>query len=368
METSVLTAFDLLSNPVIVASESGKPLFVNRSLRKLLPEHSSGSLLTYKPELHEIRTLGSRLPVQEKIDIQYPLESNWYIWTVSKAESGEIIAVGTDVTEKKRLELVQQDLRLQQKAERKEFISSLKYAQNIQAAILPDVARIRKYFQGAFVFYEPRDIVSGDFYWFYRKGDYVFIAVADCTGHGVPGAMMSMMGYSFLDNVVRRQEEVLQCSEILHEVDHEIQVVLNQHNNGARDGMDISLMRIHLKTLELQFAGAMKAGYVVRNGVLRELSASKYPLGFFDHVEKKFENTHMQLETGDNIYLFTDGITDQFGGESDKKFNKKRFKELMAFLSELPSEEQSSYLEYVFRNWKQRTQQTDDVTVLGIIV
>lgn len=375
MDLLTQNVFDQLSNPVVVASESGQLIFANAAVIKLIGQEGgvkiSGRIV--RAYLNDIQTVTRQLALEASDNdrLEFPIrhagELRWILWSVSKSEQGDWIGIGTDITENRLKELESQRANKLLAFEQEEVRSSIQYAQRIQEAILPDVSRLERYFQGAFVYYQPRDIVSGDFYWMTRKDNYVFVAVADCTGHGVPGAMVSMMGYSFLDNVVRKRG-VLSCGEILKEVDNEIQVVLNQHNNGARDGMDISLVRINLETLELQFAGAMRAGYVLREDVLLELQASKYPLGFFDHIVKNFENTEMRLKSGDHLFLFTDGVVDQFGGELDKKFNKKRFKEVLTFLGELPSDEQGAYIDYIFQNWKQQTEQTDDVTVLGIAI
>jgi len=374
MDFPALNVFNQLTNPVVIASPEGKLVFANDAVRNLIllsnEKPDTGLFRTY---LKNIRAITHQLATDalQNDRLEFPLrykdEVRWILWSVSRSEDGDWIGVGTDVTEKRLRELEARHKNKELAYQQREVISSIQYAQRIQEAILPDISRLEKYFQGAFVYYQPRDIVSGDFYWTARKENFMFIAVADCTGHGVPGAMMSMMGYSFLDNAVRKRG-LTTCSEILTEVDNEIQVVLNQNNNEARDGMDISLVRIDLTSLQLQFAGAMRAGYILRDDVLLELPASKYPLGFFDHIEKVFTNQDFQLKAGDNLFLFTDGVVDQFGGENDKKFNKKRFKEVLGFLGQLPSEEQGQYVEYVFQNWKQQTEQTDDVTVLGITI
>lgn len=366
-----------LQNLVVVASPTGQLKYVNKYTYDLLGlGYNRSNLFEHRYYLQNARSITNQIIVEverpEKNQVERAFktvngQTRWIMWNVSRSADGNYVGIGYDITEKKlaELELQRQALLLQQ--QQKEVVSSIQYAQNIQEAILPDVKRLETYFKGVFVFYKPRDFVSGDFYWTARREKYLFIAVADCTGHGVPGAMMAVMGNSFLNNAVKKHG-INDCDRILQEVDHEIQVVLNQKNKMARDGMDISLIRVNLETRELQFSGAMRSAFVLRNGELIELKAAKYPLGFFDDVQKTFFNHEMPLLENDRIFLFTDGYVDQFGGENEKKFNRKRFRELLLSLGEMEAGEQQQYLEYVFQNWKQNTGQTDDVTVMGITI
>lgn len=370
-----------LQNLVVVASPNGQLRFVNKHTYDLLGmQYTRSNLFENRHYLQNARSVTSQIiheldtvkAMQGKNQVERAFETvdgqtRWIMWNVSRSADGNYVGIGYDITDQKmaEMELKRQALLLRQ--QQQEVVSSIRYAQTIQEALLPDIGKLHKYFEGAFVLYKPRDIVSGDFYWISRVEQYVYIAVADCTGHGVPGAMMAVMGNSFLNNAVKKHG-ITECDQILYEMDQEIQVVLNQRNKGARDGMDISLIRIDLYRRELQFSGAMRSAFLMRSGELIELKAAKYPLGFFDDVPKTFVNHEMDLLKNDRIFLFTDGYVDQFGGENNKKFNRRRFCELLLSLGEMDAAEQQHYLDYVFQNWKQDTEQTDDVTILGITI
>ena len=377
----LLTNFILneLQNLVVVASPSGKVKYVNKYTFEILglnpPEKN---LFSYRKQLNNAKHITNEILVEydttKRITTKNSFEKkihasngqiHWIMWNVSLSAEGNFVGIGYDITEKKiaEIKLKQKSYLLEQ--QQKDVISSIQYAQRIQESILPDVNKLKNYFAGAFVLYKPRDYVSGDFYWITKLENYIFIAVADCTGHGVPGAMMAIMGNAYLNNAVKKHG-VIDCNKILYELDYEIQLNLNQKKNGARDGMDISIIRLNTITHELQFSGAMRGIYVFHQQELHEIKPAKYPLGFFDDVEKEFFNKEMQLHKGDKIYLTTDGYADQFGGENDKKFNKKQFRELLYALNEMQIDDQEHYADYVLQNWKQQTEQTDDVTVFGV--
>lgn len=376
----LLTGFILneLQNLVVVASPQGKLKYVNKYTFDVLGmNHAQSNLFEYREQITIARNITTEIvdeyhqrstPVVNRFE--KPLLTNngntrWILWNVKRSDEGNYVGIGYDITEKKLAELELERKTKLLEEQQNDVVSSFQYAQRIQEAVLPDVKKLEKYFSGAFVLYKPRDIVSGDFYWITKKENYLFIAVADCTGHGVPGAMMAVMGNSFLNNAVKKHG-VLDCDRILHEVDEEIQHNLNQSNNGARDGMDLALIRIDTLTNELQYSGAMRGIFVQQNGEWKELKASKYPLGFFDHVEKEFFTVNLSLKKGDKIIMTTDGYCDQFGGDRDKKFNRKNFRELLGSLESMNASETEHYFDYVFQNWKQDQPQTDDVTVLGI--
>jgi serine phosphatase RsbU (regulator of sigma subunit) len=368
-----------LENLVVVASPQGNLKYINKYTFELLGlDPATNNLFELRQQISTAKKITHEIMVEYATVKSSPVKNHfekklfssrgksyWILWNVSQAADGDFVGIGYDITSKKEAELkLEQKSRLLEE-QQQDVISSIKYAQRIQESVLPDIAKLEKYFTGTFVLYKPRDYVSGDFYWIAKQQNYIFIAVADCTGHGVPGAMMAVMGNSFLNNIVKKHS-VTNCSNILHELDQEIQVNLNQKSNGARDGMDIALLRIDMNTLALQFSAAMRGAFVLRNGEVNELKPSKYPLGFFDDVEKVFENTNLQLQKGDKLFLTTDGYIDQFGGDRNKKFNKKRFVDLLLSMEGMTCSDQQHYMDYVFLNWKQQGEQTDDVTVLGI--
>jgi serine phosphatase RsbU (regulator of sigma subunit) len=250
----------------------------------------------------------------------------------------------------------------------KDITDSIKYARRIQEAILPQEHHLKQVVPNIFVLYKPKDIVSGDFYWFSQKGDNVLIAAGDCTGHGVPGALMSMLGSSFLNEIVN-EREVLQPSRILDEVKSKIISILNQRNSelGSKDGMDIALINLDLANNKLQYAGAFNPFWVIRNGELIEIKADKFPIGNYAELTlNKFTNHNFDLLPGDRIYLFTDGYSDQFGGPMKKKFKYRQFKDLLISLPEGGMETQKNILNRTIEDWKGDLEQVDDILVIGI--
>jgi PAS domain S-box-containing protein len=291
----------------------------------------------------------------------------WILWNTSPAGEGKLIGIGYDITERKRKEelLLQRTNDLDER--NKEMESSLRYAQRIQAAIMPDVNELRRSFSDAFVFYKPKDIVSGDFWWYHETSENVFVAALDCTGHGVPGALMSVLAHSILREVFFNRG-LNDPAEILREIDEELFIALNRESSHRpyTDGMDIALCCFEKKQKHLHFSGAYRPLLLARKGELIEYPASRYPIGFYSDVEKHFSTCTIELEEGDTVFLFSDGFADQFGGEKEKKLNKKRFRELLSSINGMKSDEQESFLEYALVNWKQEFPQTDDILVMGL--
>ncbi len=240
---------------------------------------------------------------------------------------------------------------------------SLNYAKIIQESLLPDEKTIKKYFTENFVLFLAKDVVSGDFYFFKKYNDYLIFAVADCTGHGIPGAFISMLGYSLLNQIIRyhRVETPGEALEMLREQTKNIFINFN-------GGMDIALCAINIKTKELQYAGAYNPLYIIRNKELIEIKATQNPIGYYP-VEKKFETRTIELEDNDAIYLFSDGYADQFG-EDEKgkksKYTKKRFKNILVNISLREMEEQKQLLQNNFDLWRDGQEQIDDVTIIGL--
>lgn len=290
----------------------------------------------------------------------------WIRWNVSYLDDDQIIGIGYDITDKKHREkqLLERNVQLQQ--QNKEIKDSIFYAQRIQQNSLQSKEFISSVFKNNFVLYKPKDIVSGDFYFFYEDNDNRYAIIVDCTGHGVPGAMMSMVANSIIKEVLLNKKAKA-VSQILYELDKELFKSINSYGTElSSDGMDVAIISISRKTNRLHFAGAFRPMIIIRNGNIIELKASRYPLGFYNDVDKIFEEHVILLQPDDCIYLFTDGFIDQFGGGENKKLNKKNFKELLKMAAGMELEEQESFLDYSFNNWKQEEEQTDDVLVLGI--
>lgn len=267
--------------------------------------------------------------------------------------------------EKKREQIeIQRDEILKQK---EEITSSITYASRIQNAILPGQNLFRKAFTDHFIFHIPRDIVSGDFYWIYESKNRVSFAVADCTGHGVPGAIMSMLGISLLNEISAYNEDDINPSYVLGLLREKIIFSLKQsgHSDGASDGMDISFCSLNRKTMTLDFAGAFNPLYHFRDGVLTEYKADRMPVGYHGK-QSKFTNHTVSVKKGDAIYLFSDGYYDQFGGNNDKKFSSARFRKMIQEISSLPMDEQKGVIQKRYRDWKRNEDQVDDILVVGI--
>jgi serine phosphatase RsbU (regulator of sigma subunit)/Flp pilus assembly protein TadD len=252
----------------------------------------------------------------------------------------------------------------------KDITDSIRYAERIQSAILPPEKQWYSVFPQSFVFYKPKDILSGDFYWIEQKGDLVFVAAADCTGHGVPGALISIVNYNLLNKAVL-EKDLNDPADILNYVNHQLILSLHQtyQESSVKDGMDISLCVLNTKTLEMHFAGANNPIYVIKNKELTQVNADKFPVGaFIEDQIQSFTTKKMQLQKNDLLYLFSDGYADQFGGDKGKKFKYKQLKDVLLDNQNLPLQEQYSVLENRFTTWKGKLEQVDDVLVIGIRV
>jgi len=251
---------------------------------------------------------------------------------------------------------------------KKEITDSINYAKRIQESILPPESYWKDCLPDSFIFYRPKDIVSGDFYWIEQKGDTVCFAAVDCTGHGVPGALMSVVGFNLLTQAVNEMNLTVP-SEILKHLDHGVTKTLRQSEDGkgVKDGMDLSLCSLNLKTNELQYAGAYNSLYYVNNGVFKEIKSDKFPIGVnIDGKVDNYTNHSIQLKEGDCVYLFSDGYADQFGGVKGKKFKYNQLKELLHKNYLLPLEEQKEQLAKAFDTWKGGLEQVDDVVIIGV--
>ncbi len=250
-----------------------------------------------------------------------------------------------------------------------DITSSIEYAKRIQEAVLPSRDLIFSKLKNAFILYRPKDIVSGDFYWFGEKDNYKIIASVDCTGHGVPGAFMSMIGHNLLNQIVSEKGN-FDPGTILNELHKGVQAALKQGQNqiDTNDGMDISILAINTDTREGLWAGAFRNLVVVKeNGSLEKTEGNKYPIGgaHFD-LHRTYLTHKLKFEKNDMLYMFSDGYADQFGGEKGKKFMVKRFHDRLLTIHNLPVAEQHKELEQIFDNWKGNYEQVDDVLVIGI--
>jgi len=247
---------------------------------------------------------------------------------------------------------------------------SIRYAKRIQNAILPPDEYVNSLLDNYFILYKPKDIVSGDFYWVNEKNGTVFIAAVDCTGHGVPGAFMSIVGHDQLNYSVN-VKGARKPGDILDALNAGVTDTLRQTRTvlSVKDGMDIALCALDIKKLKLEFAGAYNPMYLIRDGELIQYKADKFPVGAFIGEElNRFQNTVIEIKKGDVIYIFSDGYADQFGGHDNRKFMSKNFRDLLLEIHNLPTEEQERILDQTFTEWKGSNAQVDDILVIGIII
>ena len=252
----------------------------------------------------------------------------------------------------------------------KDIKDSINYATKIQNAMLPDEALLKASYPESFILFKPKDTLSGDFYWFKKENDTFYIAAADCTGHGIPGALMSMIGMEKLNSAILNTAEP---SEILNELNKNIEIALclsTQHEH-SQDGMDIGLCSINKNTKHLKFAGANRPLWIIRHGQqqVEELKGTKKAIGGTNNIAVPcFENHEISLNKGDCFYLFSDGYVDQFGGTEGKKIMTKKFKEILLDIQNKTMLEQEFHLNHFIENWKKTTEQVDDVLVIGVRV
>jgi len=252
-------------------------------------------------------------------------------------------------------------------AQNKNITDSIHYASRIQSAILPPLELIERILPEFFVLYKPRDIVSGDFYWMLEKDSKIIIAAADCTGHGVPGAFMSMLGIAFLNEIVNKKE-IYHPNDILNELKNNVIKSLHQtgRDNEAKDGMDIALCTIDLDKMILEFAGAYNPLILIRNGELIQIKADHMPIGIHSFATTSFTNNEYPIQKNDTLYLFSDGYVDQFGGPQQRKFMIKNFKNYLLSIQDKGMSEQKELLDQNIKDWMGETDQIDDILVIGV--
>ncbi len=274
-----------------------------------------------------------------------------------------VLFVGHDITEAKRIELEIAD-------KNRKIEDSINYAQRIQSALLPDNDFIREYLPKSFIFYKPRDVVSGDFPWFFKRDEIIYIAVVDCTGHGVPGALLSFVGYFILNNIVDHEREYT-AAEVCDLLHNGVRHTLKQNREDAqgRDGMDIALVKYNPRKNEIHYAGAHRPLYLLRNGELIEFKGDRKAIGGIplgNKPEKNFTDYPISVEPGDKVFFFSDGLTDQLGGVEFKKFSPGRVRDLIMANQSFSMEEYNHFFEEEFYSWKGNEKQIDDVLLIGI--
>lgn len=278
-----------------------------------------------------------------------------------KQRANEIIIRQKDEVEKQK-EIIEE--------KQKEITDSIHYAKRIQGALLASDTFLKKNLPDYFVLYKPKDIVSGDFYWAAKtENNELLLATADCTGHGVPGAFMSLLGVNFLNEIVSGKK-IVQPDLIFNELRKEIIHALNPEGSetAARDGMDAVLCKFDFVKMKLEYAAANNALWIIRNGELMEFTADKMPIGKYAEENKNFSLQTIQLQKGDLIYTFTDGYSDQFGGEKGKKFKYKPLQKLLLAIQSSSMENQRAQLDKTIEEWRGNYEQVDDILMIGVRV
>lgn len=246
-----------------------------------------------------------------------------------------------------------------------DITDSIKYAQKIQSAMLSPIEHFDEYLSDYFILYYPKDIISGDFYWIDNKDEKIYVTVADCTGHGVPGAFMSMLGTTLLNDILDKPETYT-AAQFLGELRTYIMKSLHQKDNGtSKDGMDMSLCIIDTVNKKINFSGAYNPLLRISNNELIEYKADRMPIAYHLNMQP-FTDTYLEYKSGDLFYIFSDGFIDQFGGDGQRKFLLKNFKNLLLQISGQSILEQKKSIQDVFFTWKGETEQIDDVSVLGM--
>ncbi len=349
-------------NPVIESYTGKNPaLFLNRKVQDV--ELDKSVLETWLRIVEQVNA--SQATVATEMD--FPSEMGNRIMQVNaipefdetnKVES--VLVVSHDITERKMIELEIQ-------AKNKKITESINYAKRIQTAILPNTRVINRALPDSFILYKPRDVVSGDFPWYMQVKDDIYIAAVDCTGHGVPGALLSLIGYFLLNDIVRSRK-VTDPGIILDLLDEGVTKTLRQDEDAStKDGMDIALCKINMNTSEVEYAGAHRPLYIMKGGVMEEVKGNKFPIGggIFKN-QTNFTNTKIKLEKGDSIYFSSDGFPDQFGGPEGRKFGPKKTREIIERVHTLSMREASAVFDAEWEAWRGDTRQTDDVLLIGI--
>jgi PAS domain S-box-containing protein len=349
-------------NPIIEAYTGKRPAnFLNKKAKET--DLDVSILESWLKIVEEVNSTNSKVATE----MDFPSEMGKRIMQVNaipefdetdKLES--VLVVSHDITDRKLIELEIQN-------KNKKITESINYAKRIQTAILPNTRVINRALPDSFILYKPRDVVSGDFPWFVQIKDDIFIAAVDCTGHGVPGALLSLIGYFLLNDIVRSRK-VTEPGKILDLLDEGVTTTLRQDEDATtKDGMDIALCKINLISGEVSYAGAHRPLYIMQRGIMEEVKGNKFPIGggIFKN-QTNFTNTRLNLTKGDSIYFCSDGFPDQFGGPEGRKFGPKKTREIIERVHTLPMKEAVHVFDQEWENWKGEQKQTDDVLLIGI--
>jgi serine phosphatase RsbU (regulator of sigma subunit)/HAMP domain-containing protein len=326
------------------------------STTEFAKQTGKGNFEAYYKPLSKDDSLGHAL-----LKMRYSLSEN------EKVLEQKVIARTEEVVkQKEEIELKTKELEILFK----QVTDSIHYAKRIQEAILPPNNLVKQILPESFVLYKPKDIVSGDFYWIDKKDDWCYFAAVDCTGHGVPGAFMSIVGYNLLKDILKNTDSI-KPSVIMDKMNDGVANTLHTNTTSGKqtkDGMDMTLCALNYETLELQFSGAFNPLYIIRGNELIQYKADKFPVGMFIGEKQNFTNHTIQLQKGDSIYIFSDGYADQFGGPRGKKFMAGNFRQLLSDVSKVPIERQKTMLNQTIEEWRGNLEQVDDILIIGVKV
>jgi serine phosphatase RsbU (regulator of sigma subunit) len=280
----------------------------------------------------------------------------------SKRKTNNLISYKNRLLGKQNIRIAEQKQEIEKKNLR--MTDSILYAKRIQQAMLADVNELNKLLDDAFIYFKPKDIVSGDFYWFAKVDQKLVLAAVDCTGHGVPGAFMSMLGNSFLNQIVIHQK-ISSPHKILEALSKEVEFALNQEETKNRDGMDMSLCTIDLQAKLVDFSGAKNPLIVIRNGVTQRIKGDRKNIGRNLYKDKEFDNHQIEITSPTCFYMFSDGYADQFGGVKGRKFLIKRLQDLLGDIYHKPMNEQKQILHSTMEEWMKDEDQVDDILIVG---
>ncbi len=372
--------FDLVA-PGYLKQNSTQYQYIVENLKNDWSKWSSSSTITLMPPAGNY-TLKVRAkdiwgnisePKSLNFTIKAPFTQTTYFYIIAFAAAMIIVIMIITIREKKLkkdkqiLELKVRARTAEIEAQKQEITSSIEYASRIQMAMLPINDHFINAFSDHFILFKPRDIVSGDFYWFGEDDNHFFFTVADCTGHGVPGAFMSTMGISTLNEIIANKSD-LRANKVLDLLREKTKMSLHQtgKEGEAADGMDIAFCVLHKDKKTLEFSGAYNPLFIFQGGELKEYKGDRMPIGIYYGEKAAFTNYEINTGDGDTIYIFSDGMSDQFGGPDGRKYRKTSLKKLLSEIYTRPMGEQRQIIENEFLKWKGTSDQVDDVTIIGL--
>ena len=363
-------------NAIRVFDSEGRTIWVNPGYSRLygytLEELQNDNTLGFSKNPIDIKKIIKTWDTErQSIELESEIRNKWNIklwvqstlspiYDVSTMEISQLIAIDTNITSLKK---AQHDIMTMNE----EITSSITYAKRIQEAMLSPISVLTRHFPDSFCYYKPRSIVSGDFYWMTEQSGRLVVVCADSTGHGVPGAFLSLIGISLLSKIMN-ERGIVQPAVVLNRLRMNIINHLHQATAepSAGDGMDMAIISIDKKNNIMEFAGAMLPMYIIRDNKVIELKPDRMPVGYYDNEDRSFSLSKVSIKHGDQLYMFTDGYYDQFGGDSGLKMKTVMFKDVLMQCHTKSNEEQMQMLENEFDAWRGRYDQVDDILVMGI--